>query len=266
MFKQTDKDLHLFSLIYGPYGTGKTTLAHSHPGPQVVLEVEHGSMHLEKPTTSWEPGKPLPKASRDPEVSTLAIIRSWKSYRWFMDQIFYDLELPFRSVSIDTWSQVQYVLSAKVRGSFSMDELDKLPARNYDFWDKLKTAMERDIEQLNHLRFRTKRRMNVCITSAAELDHEPIRPLIKGGGQKTLPALFDLFGYLEIERLFDIDSGEEGAEVERRRLDIAPHTASVAEVKNRLPVLTREYGSYIYDPNMSVIIQLAVENHRKFTR
>ena len=202
-FQQTDSDLHTLALIHGPYGTGKTTLGHTMPGPRMVFEVEHGSQFVRVKKAEWVVGQKPPKAALDPDVSVLCKVDSWRSYRWFMDQALHEPRLPFRSIVFDTWSQIQSVLSQTIRGRLSMDELDKLPARNYEHWDKMKTAMEQDMEDLNLLRVRKKGPKNVLILSATELRVEPHQPLIKGGAQATLPALLDLLGYLEVERLHE---------------------------------------------------------------
>lgn len=245
----TTKKRHLFMLIHGPYGTGKTTLASTAPGPQLWLDAEGGAQDINMTVVDWDPSEPVP-AMEDPANTAVVVdIHDWKTYRMALDVV-QSGNHPFNTVILDSLTEIQKQLKDALMPDNDFGNYKKA---DYDTWDQLLVFMENDVRKFRNLsRVGSKRPVNVIIVAASNVEEYPRRPILQGALRRSLPGFVDVEGYLHVEHVVDDQTGEKQ---ERHVLDISPHDESVAEVKCRPPLLKEAHGSAIWDPNIKRILR-----------
>lgn len=251
----------VFLLIHGPYGTGKTTLANTAPGPRLVLDAEGGSYDVDKPIYLLDPEEmtvhtypamePIPwagaKTAIDKDATVIVDIVDYQSYRLALDLVKTGNH-PFNSVILDSLTEIQKQLKDALRPVTFGDYVKA----DYDVWDQLLEFMEADVRAFRDLkRPSSKRPVNFVIVAASNVEEHPRRPVLQGGLRKSLPGFVDLEGYLHVEYVTDEDTGKV---TKRRVLDISPHDEAPAEVKCRLRLLEARFGDKMWDPTIGRII------------
>jgi AAA domain len=251
----------VFLLIHGPYGTGKTTLANTAPGPRLVLDAEGGSYDVDKTIYLLDPEEltlhtypamePIPWAGAktviDKDATVIVDIVDYRSYRLALDLVKTGNH-PFNTVILDSLTEIQKQLKDALRPVTFGDYVKA----DYDVWDQLLEFMEADVRSFRDLkRPSSKRPVNFVIVAASNVEEHPRRPVLQGGLRKSLPGFVDLEGYLHVEYVAD---EEKGTTTKRRVLDISPHDDAPAEVKCRLRLLEARYGDKMWDPTIGRII------------
>ena len=238
----------IFALIHGPYGTGKTTLANTIPGPRLVLDAEGGSYDVDKPIVTWDPREPVP-ADLGKDDTIIVDIRDWETYRLALDVV-ESGNHPFASLILDSLTEIQKQLKDAISPETDLQNYER---ETYDVWGKLLSFMEKDIRRFRDLsRPSSKKPINVVIVAASNVEEVPRRPVLQGALRRSLPGFVDLEGYLHVEHIVDAATGSTN---ERYVLDIHPNDASIAEVKCRLRLLKEKHGSQMWDPDLTRVLR-----------
>lgn len=238
----------LFMLIHGPYGTGKTTLANTAPGPRLILDAEGGSYDVDKTIIVWDPDEPLPEIE-DKDTSVIVDCQDWATYRKVLD-LLVSGDHPFLTVVFDSLTEIQKQLKDALNPDQDFGSYTK---PDWDIWDQLLVFMEKDVRKLRDLtRPSSRKPINVVVVAASNMDEHPHRPILQGAIKRSLPGFVDLEAYLHVEHIIDERSGKAQ---ERRVIDISPHDDSVAEVKCRPRLLKEKHGSEMWDPDIKRILR-----------
>ncbi len=239
---------YLYLLIHGPYGTGKTTLGHTAPGPICVLDAEGGSLYVDKDIVLWDPRDPIP-GGLNTDTSVVVDVQDWETYRLVLD-IILSGDHPFKSLLVDSLTEIQKQLKDALLPD---NEFGSYTKADYDIWDQLLTFMEADARKLRNLaRPGHKNPINVVIVAASNVEEYPRRPILQGALRRSLPGFVDVEGYLHAEEVMNEKSGQK---VKRRVLDIDPHDEATAEVKCRPGELVAKHGDAIWDPNIKRMLR-----------
>ena len=242
--------------IHGWWGSGKTWLAHSTPGPRLTFEMEGGSEDIQQHKLYWEPVSNVLVDDADSVVDwdavtdDTSVIVDISDYN-VVAHLLTILEAgrhPFNSVVFDSLTENQKQLK----------EMVATPGESYDpnavfdqqAWGRLLNNGELIIRRLRNLtRKSATKRINVVIVMGSDTESTPVKPLLQGALRKSLAGFLDLEGYLYTA--LDLESKEEA-----RLLQITP--SATAEAKCRLHNVKVEYGTHIVNPDMRDI--LAVVN------
>jgi AAA domain len=231
--------------VHGWWGSGKSWLAASAPGPRLILDTEGGSFDTPGEHVVWAPRTPFPEGLTK-DHSVVVDASSWEVVHHVMD-ILLEGNHPFESVIIDSLHELQEMVKQSVA----------VPGETYDpnavferqAWGRLKNNMGLLMRQLRDLtRTTARKRVNVVIVSGSDDEMIPAKPLLEGGARKIALGFFDVVGYL---RTANSQSGDEV-----RVLQISPSPSAVA--KCRLHNLKLKYGNEIVNPDIRKI--LAVVN------
>jgi hypothetical protein len=226
-------------VVHGSWGTGKSWLADTAPGPRLVLDAEGGYLDTPSPKVVWDPRQP-PPTDLDRDTTVLVDVTSWEAVVYTMQHLLRGGH-PFESVIVDSFTELQKTLK---------DKLGKGPDALFDqqAWGKLLAHMELFVRQLRDLtRQSATHPVNVVVVCGT--DSEAIKKtfLLQGGLRKSLAGFVDLVGYLFPGRT------ETGEEI--RVLQISPTEAIEAKCRlHRVKVAHPE--GFIVEPTIRDIIRL----------
>lgn len=249
MLKPSERAIYV--ALHGWSGAGKTWLAHTLPGPRLVLDAENGSWDVEAREDKdievlwWDPlTQPVPVDPGD-DVSVVANIRDLNVLMVLM-KLLRSGEHPFTSVILDSFTEMQAMLKTKVAD----------PGKDYDpnaifdqqAWGRLKNHGGLILRDLRDLTWPdSKKRVHVAVVMGSDTENLPARPLLEGGVRKNLHSWFDMVGYL-----FTSYNGEIGEEL--RVLQIAK--TQDAEAKCRLHNVKKTYGVFIERPDLAEVVRI----------
>lgn len=230
-----------FITIHGPAGTGKTTLANTAPGPRLIIDGEAGSEDVDVPILYWDgPGTPMPDGIT-PKHTVVLDSPDWSTLVQTVDYLVAG-DHPFKSVVIDSITEMQKQLKDKIRPDYGIGE--EYERASYDVWDQLLTHMESQVRRLRDLTRRSAAKpVNVIVVALTNNESTPHKPLLQGSLRKSMPGFVHLQGYLGV--VIDAEGNQ------RRRLQIQPTSDGVAEVKCRLRLVGEQHGDYIWDPHLA---------------
>lgn len=235
--------------VHGYAGAGKSRLTNSAPGPRVTLDAEGGTKWLAPPshrTEPWDPARPMPTTNIDGSplhTDTLVpvIVHSLDPVKRLLD-ILMSGNHPFESVGWDSITDIQTTCKKGIRGlSDSMTEQQ---------WGKLLDQMVDLVRAYRNLTDHTTHPVNVVMTALSQekgKDTTKVGPDLQGALAGKFPQYFDVVGHLYAE----VVTNDKGDQVVERRLLIQPIGPFIA--KDRTDILSRKYGLYIPDPNLTVI-------------
>lgn len=223
----------LTALVQGDSGAGKSWLADSAPKPLLLLDAEGRADHTPSRKIEWDPHNPPPEPDGTWDTAVVNVLT------------YGDLDLPlqwlesgkhpFRSVAVDSVTELQARLIDKLVGVMQMDQQD---------WGTALRTLEGDVRRFRDLRKNPNRNIDVLVmlTGAAERNGKQ-RPMLQGQLASKLAYHFDLVGYLQWA------VADDGSFV--RQLLIHPAIAPDKQVKDDTHTLGQHYGPYIINPDLS---------------
>jgi hypothetical protein len=201
----------LILLIHGEPKAGKTHLAHTAPGPRLILDAENGSRFIRGRRVSWDPATDAPPAAGEwdtcvvqvRDFSTLA-----HAYTWLNSG-----QHAFRSVVLDSLTEIQKRCKDQLTGT---DDVVTERA-----WGQLLVRMERLVRDFRDLTMHPTAPIEALVILALSQDKGgKWRPAIQGGLGVSLPGFVDVIGYLAAIET----TGDDGTVHRTRRLLVAPHS------------------------------------------
>jgi hypothetical protein len=222
-------------LVYGPSKGGKSTLGDTTPAPRLVLDAEMGSRFTPSKKIAWDP-----RTQKIPECdgtwdTCLVTVRDYntvlKAYEWLNTG-----QHPFRSVVMDSISEVQQRLADSLKGD------DPLELRD---WGEMLRKASLLVRNFRDLTTHAVKPMDavLLIAMAQQRQDSVWQPHVQGALKTTLPYMVDLLGYLAAV------PGEDGTIVRRLLLGPTPGYATGERVGGRL-------GHFIDNPSITDMLSV----------
>lgn len=232
--------MSLSIIVHSEPGVGKTRLANTAPAPRLILDAESGSRFLPSPKIEWDPlTQPMPVADGTWE-NCVVYARTYAQVS-MVDQWLCSGQHPFRSVSMDTITEVQKRLVDQVAGV-------EQPTQQQ--WGDILRGLEDMARKWRDLLVHPTNPLEVvCVLAQTHFKDDKFRPWVKGQLELSLPGFFDVVGYMHTE----IDMTNPGGRPLRKLL-IAPQGMFVA--KDRTDYLTEAYGTVITNPDITQMLGL----------
>lgn len=231
-------DRRIMMAVHGWWGSGKTWLAHTAPGPRLDMNLEGGSEDVQVPIIHWNPlTEPLP-TGLTPDTSVVVDISEYSTVVHLLG-LLESGNHPFESVILDSLTESQKQLKEAVARPGAA--YDPNAVFDQQAWGRLLNNGELVIRRLRNLtRKGSKKRVNVVIIMGSDTEATPVKPLLQGALRKSLASFFDLEGYLF--------TALDDAKAEVRVMQIVP--TAEAEAKCRLHNIKVHYGSHIINPDV----------------
>lgn len=235
--------------IHGWGGAGKTWLAHTLPGPRLVLDTEMGAFDTEDREDRevrirlWDPLKEPVPADLTPADTVVVGIRDLSKIQPIM-RVLESGQHPFESLILDSFSEMQAMMKTLVANPG--EQYDPNAVFDHQAWGRLKNhggILLRDIRDLTWPD--AVKPINAAVVLYSDDESIPAVPLVEGGIRKAMPGWFDLFGYL-------FTSIHPDTKDEIRVLQIRRDATAIA--KCRLHLVKKTYGSYIEHPDLTEIL------------
>lgn len=192
-------------LVHADTKVGKSTFGNTTPAPRLLLDAEAAYRFLPGTKVFWNPmteeppapgrGRTGPMASDPVEdvdwETCVVVVREYsvltRAYEWLNSGMHH-----FRSVTIDSISEVQKKLKDSIKGSIDEE-------MNYKRWGMLLDHMEklaRDFRDLTE--HPTKPLEAVVLTSMTAQKDGKWRPYVQGQLATTMPYFLDVIGYMYV--------------------------------------------------------------------
>ena len=228
--------------IHGWWGSGKSWLAVTAPGPRLVLDTEGGSRDTPTNHIQWDGRSDLPDLDKDDSV--IVDIESYAQVESIMHYLRKG-QHPFESLIIDSMHELQDMLKQQVADPGEAYDPNAVFERQA--WGRLKNNMGLLMRQTRDLtRVKSNKQINVVIVSGTDDEMVPAKPMLEGGARKIVLSFYDVVGYL---RTAPAQGGEEV-----RVLQITPSPTATA--KCRLHNLKVKHGTEIVNPDIRKMIQV----------
>ncbi len=234
-------------LIHADAKAGKSTLSSTAPGPVLVLDAEGSWKFIKARKVFWDPARePMPVHDGTWDACMVSV-SDWSTvgqvYQWLASG-----QHPFRSVVIDSITEIQRILRKNLKGTDAMQIQD---------WGMLLTQMDVTFRQFRDLS-NNKHNPVECVVFIAETKESSgkWRPFMQGQIATFLPYAVDICGYLYV----DNDPDENGQLTKRvRRLWIGPSANFITGER-----VGGSLGDVVTNPNIAnMITQMydALENN-----
>ncbi len=237
------KDYRRISVfIHGWWGSGKSWLAATAPGPRLVLDTEGGSQDTPGNHILWNARTPIPEGlTKDSTVRVDATC--WDDIEDVRDVL--RGQHPFQSFIVDSVHELQEMLKQTVAVPGEVYNPDSVFDRQA--WGRLRNHMGLLFRELRDLtRGGGQPAINVILVSGTDDEIIPNKPMLEGASRKIVVSFYDVVGYLR--------TATDQKQREVRVLQIFPSATVVA--KCRLHNLKLKYGPEIVNPNISKMIQV----------
>lgn len=217
-------------LVHGPPKVGKSRLANTSPAPRLILDAEGGSRFLDGKKVEWDPMKYAPPVPDESWETCVVYVRDYytieRVYEWLASG-----DHPFRSVVVDTISEVQQRCIDAIAGTNPMKQQD---------WGELLRKLAKLVRQFRDLTFHeTKPIECVVIVAMTREMNGTMQPHMQGQLGTTLPYYIDAVGYMTQD--FD----ETGAP----RVNLYTSPTSMYSAGDR----TGRLGAQLINPTMPMI-------------
>lgn len=230
----------IVALVHGASGVGKSRLGGTTPAPRLIIDPEGGSRFLSGAKIAWDPmTQPVPEWDGTWETCIVNATTWDMAYKTL--SVLQTGEHPFRSVVLDSISELQRVLLDEVAG-VSQPTIGQRG-------QVLRTA-EDFVRKLRDLSRNRVRPLECILLLALTVKHDgTFKSAVTGQLRTSLPAFVDVVGYYYVE-----NGLTDGVPVTLRRLLIAAHPEF--EAKDRTDALTAHYGPVITAPNLTEMLQV----------
>jgi hypothetical protein len=221
-------------LVHGPAKVGKSRLANTSPAPRLILDAEGGSRFLDGAKVEWDPVQYAPPVVDGSWETCVVYVRDYytieRVYEWLASG-----DHPFRSVIVDTISEIQQRCIDAIAGTNSMQQQD---------WGELLRKIAKLVRQFRDLTFHPTKPIEcvVIVAMTREAKNGSMQPHMQGQIATTLPYYIDAVGYMTQD--FD-DAGQP-----RVCLYTSPTPMYAAGDR------TGRLGSVIYNPTMPQIFAM----------
>lgn len=227
-------DRALTVLMHGLSGAGKTTLACTAPKPLLLLDVEMASRFVKGKKIKWNPLTEAPPVNDGSwEICVVPVNEFQKAQAAY--EYLKSGNHPFKSVVVDSISELQGKASEKIKGRQQFQTQD---------WGKLLSVMSYFCKDLRDLPEESDQIEAIIITATSKDYDGIIKPYLQGQIASQAPYWFDITGYLYVQQYVDAN----GVMVDGRSLLIGNHPNY--EAKSRVPDLPTVLDS----PNISILL------------
>ena len=220
-------------LVHGLAKAGKTTFAETSPAPRLILDAEGGSRFTQSRKRTWNPTTERPPEADGTWDTCVVYVRDFAAvsmaYQWLASG-----QHPFRSVVVDSLSEVQQRCVDQIAGAGRMEQ---------QLWGDLLRQMSDTVRKMRDLIIHPTNPLTCVVLIAMTRSDSKGRmvPTVQGQLQTTLPYYLDVTGYFYVEA--DPNTGELV-----RKLLVAPHPQFEAgDRTGRLP-------SIVESPNIGAML------------
>jgi len=254
MVKQRDYR-RISILIHGQWGSGKSWLAASAPGPRLYLDTEGGVYDTPGVKAIWDPNKPLDStgltdpltnkpftAAVDKDTTVVVDVINWEVLE-DARSVLRSGDHPFESVIIDSLHELQDQLKQAV--AEPGEQYNPNATFEQRAWGRLLNNMAMFLRELRDLtRPGSVRKLNVILVAGSDDEIVPHKPMLEGRARKIVTGFYDVVGYLSEQVATNGDAV--------RVLQISPTPDVVA--KCRLHNLRVKHGTQVINPDIQKMI------------
>lgn len=194
-------DESLSLLIYGPAGSGKTTLGLSGPTPTLVLDAEQASKFIPRnQKVIWDPETdPNPPAYDGTWKYCVVRIDKWKVAQDVMSYL-KTRSHPFKTILLDSVTEV--VIKAKEainnRDQFKIQHWGTLSSNMGYLLRDLRDEASHPKSPIEMMCVIAVEQENVKTNIQGEVESRKVEPYLEGGVKKIISYLFDVTAYITI--------------------------------------------------------------------
>lgn len=217
-------------LIHADSKVGKSTLGATCPPPVLIVDAEGSTKFLPIARTEWDPISQAPPVYDGTWTHCIVTVRDFntvlRTFAWLQSG-----QHPFRSVVIDSISEIQRKLKSMIVGTESM---------KIQQWDQLLIGMDSIIRGIRDLTLHPTHPIQVAVFIAETREtNGKWRPYMQGQIGVALPYWMDVVGYLFVAEVLAAD---QQTVVPQRQLLIVPNPQFEAgeRVQGRLPAVIAE--------------------------
>ena len=236
-------------VLYGPAGSGKSTLGNTAPGKKLYLDLEGGSRWLPGKKVQWKTSVPPPEDDGSWEI-VVVMVRDLADIDR-VERLLISGNHAFESLIVDSLSETQALIKEeRFGGEMTRNKWGELTDRTVGLCRTLRNIANDDQNPVN---------VSVVIaTTKTTKNNETgevteIAPSVQGSGKEQLPFLFDLTGYLYVDEVQEIgqDGFPTGNMVEHRYF----YTGRNKMFKTKARV--RNFPETLVDPTISGMLDIA---------
>lgn len=217
-------------IVHGDSKAGKSTLITTMPKPILLFDAEAANRFMDLRKIAWDPMTEAPPEYDGTWDMAVVVVREYsqmaRGYEWLNSG-----QHPFKSVGIDSITEIQVTLKAQVTG-------DKIAAKmNFDTWGQVLAHMEDLMRSIRDLTAHPTRPLEaVVITAMTHLEDGKWRPFLQGQSRKKAPYFFDVIGYMYVDLVYNQnDPTQPPKEVRRMLVGFDMNIISGERVGGRLP-------------------------------
>lgn len=220
-------------LLHGPAGSGKSTFALTGFRPILMMDIERASRFVRLRKIKWDPLREAPPVYDGSWDVCVVKTRNWETAQKVVEWL-RSGQHPFRSVSVDSISELQAKAMESVNGRNQMQT---------QHWGKLLQYMGSFLRDLRDLTDDEDNPLQILTLIATSKDYDgTFKPYLQGSIASQVPYLFDMTAYLYVNQEADTATGVVG---EHRYLFTGNHPQY--EAKSRVP----DVPATIRDPNLT---------------
>lgn len=217
-------------IVHGDSKAGKSTLITTMPGPILLIDAEAAHRFMPGRKVRWDPITEAPPVNDGSWDIAVVVVDSYmkmvRAYEWLNSG-----QHPFRSVGIDSITEIQVKLREQVSGSPTGAAMDQRK------WGELLAYMEDLMRRFRDLTEHPTHPLEaIVITAMTQFQDGKWRPFLQGQSAKKAPYFYDVIGYVYVELVYDPqDPTQPPQEVHRMLTRFDPTIIAGERVGGRLP-------------------------------